>query len=129
MGSRAVALSVVGFVRVDEVVRRMRADMVRSNMYWLLQVVADEFGGDAGLVMMGGKDRTCRQLRQIALYMSRTQLNATDCDGAAVFNLDRTQATRAVQAVEERRDCDRAFEERLERVEARIRERMAGSAR
>lgn len=126
MGTRSAALEAPGFVRIDDVVRRMRADLVRANMIWLLDAASRELPGTAAEAAVMRTDRDSRLLREVAIYLGCTQLGWTHRDAAAAIGIDRSRATRAVHVVEERRDLDRDFELTLERIEARIRARAGG---
>jgi len=104
-----------------EVAREHRTHLARGSLLWLVDLAASEFPGRPAFVMAGARDRDNRHLRQVATYLAHTALQIEETVCASVFGLHKAQATRAVQAIEERRQADATFNAQIERLEAVIR--------
>jgi hypothetical protein len=101
--------------------RDHRADLARGSLTWLVDLAATCWPGRPAFVMQGARDRDSRHLRQVAIYLAHTALQIEEQVCATVFQLHKSQATRAVQAIEARRQEFPEFDSQLEQLEAVIR--------
>lgn len=117
----------VGRAAIDTMTRGMRAEVVRSNMMWLLSLIRTMFSGNAMRALSGCLDRESVQLRQIAIYLAHVSLRLRREECASAFGLNKAQATRAFQQVEAQR-ADPGFNAKIAELETIIAQHMRREA-
>lgn len=104
---------------IDQATARIRADLVRAALVWVLTLSVQCFPGSTHLALRGAADRESVLLRQVTIYLAHTQLGLSESECAAIFARDKSQATRAMQLVERRRD-EPGFNLKIEWLEAQV---------
>lgn len=109
---------------IDSAVANWRGYLERSALGWVVNLAAHEFPGNPGFVAFGARDSESRELRHVAIYLAHTTLQIPESACAAAVGLHKSQAARAVQAIEQRRCTDANFNLKIERLETRARDAL-----